>query len=233
MIHGTTAPSFLSIQKTFGALASTLGKHFKQKQKASNGFERSLCGTWLDVHNIKATLATSASLVQAILWQVVDAKLLSLRKQFSADVAAFWNARTIYQAQLEAHQVFCMPCDITWMRVCETTGPTVLKIDLFVSEPFATSFLLQASSCIVLCNACVTLCLHAAASCCACMQSVVLWCAELCCSIPIYNHIVLCYACMQLSCANCLLTRSCGTLCSHALCNKMAHSITSCISVVW
>lgn len=49
--------------------------------------------------------------MQAILWQVVDAKLQSIRKQFSADLTAFWDARTIYQAQLEAHQVFWMPCN--------------------------------------------------------------------------------------------------------------------------
>lgn len=46
-----------------------------------------------------------ASMVQAILWQVVDSKLQNIRKQFAAELDAFWDARNIYQAQLEAHQV--------------------------------------------------------------------------------------------------------------------------------
>lgn len=47
-------------------------------------------------------------LAQAVLWQVVDAKLQNIRKHFSTELDAFWDTRNIYQAQLEAHQVFCM-----------------------------------------------------------------------------------------------------------------------------
>lgn len=43
--------------------------------------------------------------MQAVLWQVVDATLKETRKQYFADLDSFWDARNIYQAQLQALQV--------------------------------------------------------------------------------------------------------------------------------
>jgi len=43
--------------------------------------------------------------MQAVLWQVVDATLKAIRKQYFADLDSFWDARNIYQAQLQALQV--------------------------------------------------------------------------------------------------------------------------------
>ena len=43
--------------------------------------------------------------MQDILWQIVDETLRRLRLQFFADLDAYWDARTIYQAQVQAQQV--------------------------------------------------------------------------------------------------------------------------------
>lgn len=43
--------------------------------------------------------------MQAVLWQVVDVTLKELRKQYFADLDSFWDARNIYQAQLQVLQV--------------------------------------------------------------------------------------------------------------------------------
>ena len=43
--------------------------------------------------------------LQAVLWQVTDATLRQVRRQFSANLEAFWDARSIYHAQLQAQQV--------------------------------------------------------------------------------------------------------------------------------
>ena len=43
--------------------------------------------------------------MQAVLWQVVDATLKEIRKQYFADLDSFWDARNMYQAQLQALQV--------------------------------------------------------------------------------------------------------------------------------
>ncbi len=43
--------------------------------------------------------------MQAVLWQVVDTTLKETRKQYFADLDSFWDARNIYQAQLQALQV--------------------------------------------------------------------------------------------------------------------------------
>ena len=44
-------------------------------------------------------------MLQAVLRQVVDATLKEIRKQYFADLDSFWDARNIYQAQLQALQV--------------------------------------------------------------------------------------------------------------------------------
>ncbi len=44
--------------------------------------------------------------MQAVLWQVVDATLKEIRRQYFADLDSFWDARNIYQAQLQALQVW-------------------------------------------------------------------------------------------------------------------------------
>ncbi|KAL0047340.1 hypothetical protein WJX82_000943 [Trebouxia sp. C0006] len=41
---------------------------------------------------------------EAVLWQVVDVTLKELRKQYFADLDSFWDARNIYQAQLQVLQ---------------------------------------------------------------------------------------------------------------------------------
>ena len=43
--------------------------------------------------------------LQDILWQIVDETLRRLRLQFFADLDAYWDARTIYHAQVQAQQV--------------------------------------------------------------------------------------------------------------------------------
>ena len=49
--------------------------------------------------------------MQDILWQIVDETLRRLRLQFFADVDTYWDARTIYHAQVQAQQVSdTVPC---------------------------------------------------------------------------------------------------------------------------
>ncbi len=54
---------------------------------------------------IKSLKKIVFSAMQAVLWQVVDATLKEIRKQYFADLDSFWDARNIYQAQLQALQV--------------------------------------------------------------------------------------------------------------------------------
>ena len=54
---------------------------------------------------VQFAFADLAVFMQAVLWQVVDAMLKKTRQQFAAELDAFWDARSIYNAQLEAQQV--------------------------------------------------------------------------------------------------------------------------------
>lgn len=60
------------------------------------------------------------NILQAILWEVVDATLQQLRLQFFANLEAFWDARSIYQAQLEAQQVELPARNSLHCRACHT-----------------------------------------------------------------------------------------------------------------
>ena len=66
--------------------------------------------------------------MQAVMWEVVDVNLQASRVQFSADLAAFWDARSIYQAHLQAHQVVIMPCNTIHCRaVCRQCASTACR----------------------------------------------------------------------------------------------------------
>ena len=53
-------------------------------------------------------LSLACSALQAVLWEVVDGTLRELREQFSSDLGQYWDARRIYNAQVEMLQVWQM-----------------------------------------------------------------------------------------------------------------------------
>lgn len=56
---------------------------------------------------VQSAVADLAVFMQAVLWQAVDITLKKTRQQCAAELDAFWDARSIYNAQLEAQQVCC------------------------------------------------------------------------------------------------------------------------------
>lgn len=64
--------------------------------------------------------------MQVVLWQVVDITLKDIRKQFFAELEAFWDARNIYQAQFQAHQV---PTIFAWTQPSPGPVPALCHDD--------------------------------------------------------------------------------------------------------
>ena len=83
---------------------------------------------------------TCVLLMQAVIWQVVDVNLQAIRLQFSADLAAFWDARSIYQAQLQAHQVVIVPFRHHTLLYRVGSAPTMLAGRTVDKTPCHRSF---------------------------------------------------------------------------------------------